>query len=43
MESTKKPDEKSKKIFVGGYDSTTKKHVLNKYFSQFGRVNKIIS
>ena len=43
MENSKKADEKSKKIFVGGYDSTTKKSVLYKYFSKFGKIDKIIS
>lgn len=43
MEYSTKPDEKSKKIFVGGYDSATRKHVLFKYFSKFGKVEKIIN
>lgn len=43
MEKSHNANEKSKKIFVGGYDSTTKKSVLYNYFSTFGQVEKIIS
>jgi len=42
MQNTKtQPEEKHKKIFVGGYDSTIQKRILFEYFSKFGEISKI--